>query len=132
MGGKKILVVEDDQRLVAGLAVLLKRSGYTVVSAQDGTTALGVARQEVPDLILLDLGLPAGNGFLFLEWIKQLAPLATIPVIVLTGQEPSENKEWSLKSGAVAFLQKPVENTRLLAIIRKVLGEAATAATSEG
>jgi len=130
---KKILIVDDDQGFLLGLDALLKLAGYAVVSASDGITALSVARQESPDLILLDLGLPAGNGFLFLEWIKQLAPLATIPVIVVTAQDPSQSKDWSLKRGALAFLQKPVENKTLLAVVRRALRPSSAAAgTREG
>jgi DNA-binding response OmpR family regulator len=58
MSGKKILIIDDDEHLVVGLAAKLKASGYTVFSAMDAVTAIAVARQEAPDLVLLDLGLP--------------------------------------------------------------------------
>ena len=64
MSAKKILIVDDDEHLLLGLATRLKANGYAVVSAMDGIAAVAVARNEVPDLILLDLGLPAGDGFL--------------------------------------------------------------------
>jgi CheY-like chemotaxis protein len=70
MSAKKILIVDDDEHLLLGLAAKLKAKGYAVVSAMDGVAAVAVARQESPDLILLDLGLPAGDGFLVLERLR--------------------------------------------------------------
>ena len=66
MSGKKILIIDDDQPLLLGLSARLKANGYGVVSAMDGISAIAVARKEAPDLIILDLGLPAGDGFLVL------------------------------------------------------------------
>jgi DNA-binding response OmpR family regulator len=123
MSAKKILIVDDDEHLLIGLAAKLRASGYAVVSALDGVAAVAVARQEVPDLILLDLGLPAGDGFLVLERLRAMTELVTTPVIVLSARDPAGNKLRSLQAGAVAFLQKPTDNRELLAEIRRALGE---------
>jgi DNA-binding response OmpR family regulator len=123
MSAKKILIVDDDEHLLIGLAAKLKASGYAVVSALDGVAAVAVARQEAPDLILLDLGLPAGDGFLVLERLRAMTELVTTPVIVLSARDPAGNKLRSLQAGAVAFLQKPPDNRELLAEIRRALGE---------
>lgn len=122
MSRKKILVVEDDRDLRLGLAVRLRDNGYEVVFASDGVTATSVARKEQPDLIILDLGLPGGDGFVVMERLKMLLPTAHTPVIVLTARNPAF-EERALKAGAVAFFQKPVESEALLAAIGSALGE---------
>ncbi len=123
MSGKKILIVDDDRALVHGLITRLEASGYNVVSAFDTPLALFKALKEKPDLIILDIGLPGGNGFIFMERLKSLIPVAGIPVIILTDRDPQINRERVLKAGAVAFLQKPADNDELLATIRKALEE---------
>lgn len=123
MRAKKILIVDDDEHLVLGLATKLKANGYAVVSAMDGVAAVAVARNEVPDLILLDLGLPAGDGFLVLERLRAMTDLVATPVIVLSARDPANNKQRALQAGAVAFFQKPPDNREFLAAIRHALGE---------
>jgi DNA-binding response OmpR family regulator len=123
MSTKKILIVDDDEHLLLGLATKLRANGYAVVSAMDGIAAVAVARNEVPDLILLDLGLPAGDGFLTLERLRTMTELVATPVIVLSARDPSGNKQRALKAGAVAFFQKPPDNREFLAAIRHALGE---------
>ena len=123
MSGKRILIIDDDQHLLVGLTARLKANGYSVVSAMDAISAIAVARKESPDLVILDLGLPGGDGFLVLERIRRLADLVAIPVIVLSAWDPADNERRSLDAGAVAFFQKPPENREFLAAIRHALGE---------
>ncbi len=123
MSGKKILIIDDDPHLLLGLTPRLKANNYSVVTAADAIAAIAVARKEAPDLIILDLGLPGGDGFMILERIRNLADLAAIPVIVLSARDPAENKKRSLGAGAAAFFQKPPNNHEFLAAIRQALGE---------
>lgn len=124
MSGKTILIVDDDMDFVRALNIRLRANGYEVAFASDGYSALTTARKEEPDLILLDLGLPAGDGFAVMERLRSLiSAIALTPIIVLTAREPMTNRERSLAGGAEAFLQKPVDNDVLLAAIRKALGE---------
>ena len=121
---KKILIVDDDQDLVVGLAVRLRKAGgYDVSMASDGLGAVTKAQRERPDLIILDLGLPAGDGFSVLERLKTLMHTALNPVIVLSARDPGEAQDAVLRMGAEAFFQKPADNDQLLAAIRKALGE---------
>jgi DNA-binding response OmpR family regulator len=124
---RKILVVEDDRDFLLGLAVRLKASGYQVTAATDALTAVSVALKENPDLIILDLGLPAGDGFTVINRFSSLVKLVGIPVIVLTARDPVRNRERALQAGVSAFFQKPVDNDELLAAIRKALAESSTA-----
>ena len=123
MTGKKILIVDDDQHLLLGLTPRLKANGYRVLSAADAISAITVARKEAPDLVILDLGLPAGDGFVVLERMRSLADLVDIPVIVLSARDPAVNKQRALDAGALAFFQKPPDNHEFLTAIRQALGE---------
>jgi two-component system KDP operon response regulator KdpE len=123
VSGKKILIIDDDPHLLLGLTPRLKASGFSVVTALDAISAIAVARKEMPDLIILDLGLPGGDGFLVLERLKNLAILAAIPVVVLSARDPVDNRKRALEGGAVAFFQKPPDNHEFLTSIRQALGE---------
>jgi len=120
---KKILIVDDDPDLRRGLNVRLRANNYETVFATDGMSAISVAQKERPDLVVLDLGLPAGDGFTVMERFKAIAPLSVVPIIVVSARDPQVNRDRALKAGAETFLQKPVDNDELLSAIRKALGE---------
>jgi DNA-binding response OmpR family regulator len=123
MTEKKILIVDDDQDLLRGLTPRLKANGYTVIWATDAVSAIAVARKAPPDLVILDLGLPAGDGFVVLERLRALTDLAAIPVIVLSARDPADNEKRALDGGAIGYFQKPPDNHEFLTAIRKALGE---------
>jgi DNA-binding response OmpR family regulator len=123
MSNKTILIVDDDPDVRLGLHVRLRANHYHVIFACDGMASIAEARKHMPDLIILDLGLPAGDGFKVMERLKANDNLSLIPVIVISARDSSANRERVLKAGAKAFLQKPVDNAKLLAAIRKALGE---------
>jgi DNA-binding response OmpR family regulator len=127
MGNKKILIVDDDPDVRQGMYVRLKANHYDTFFAGDALSSMTEARKHEPDLIILDLGLPAGDGFLVMERFKSIPALAVIPVIVVSARDVLANKERALKAGAKAFLQKPVDNAELLKVIRQALGEPALA-----
>jgi DNA-binding response OmpR family regulator len=123
MSYEKILVVDDDPDVRKALHIRLAAAHYEVFFATDALSSLVEARKHAPDLIILDLGLPAGDGFLVMERLQTFPSLALIPVIVVSGRSPYANRERALRSGAKAFLQKPLDNVELLAAMRHVLGE---------
>ncbi|HXN23764.1 MAG TPA: response regulator [Candidatus Dormibacteraeota bacterium] len=123
MSQKTILIVDDDPDVRLGLHVRLKANHYDVIFAGDGMASIAEARKHMPDLIILDLGLPAGDGFSVLERLKANDSLSLIPVIVVSARDLNANMDRALKAGAKAFLQKPVDNAQLLSVIRQVLGE---------
>jgi CheY-like chemotaxis protein len=127
VGNKKILIVDDDPELCMGLDVRLKANHYETLFATDAISTLRQARKHEPDLILLDLGLPNGDGFVVMEKLKVWPSLAMIPIIVVSAQDLRANKDRAIKAGAKAYLQKPVDNAELLRIIRQALGEPAQA-----
>jgi DNA-binding response OmpR family regulator len=120
---KKILVVDDDPDVRLSLQTRLTANQYDVISAGDGVASIAEARKHAPDLMILDLGLPAGDGFSVLERMRVNGRLSSIPVIVLSGRDRVGNWDRVLKAGARTFLQKPVSNDRLMAVIRLVLAE---------
>ena len=123
MVAKKILIIEDDKDLLRGLNLRLRATGYNTVFASDAVSAISVARKEEPDVIILDIGLPCGDGFTVIQRLTSLAPTSATPIIIITGRDPSTNKQRALRAGAVAFLHKPFDNEELLATIQKALGE---------
>jgi two-component system KDP operon response regulator KdpE len=125
MSQKTILIVDDDPDVRLGLHVRLKANHYDVIFAADGMASIAQARKHLPDLIILDLGLPAGDGFSVLERLKANDSLSLIPVIVVSARDLNANMDRALKAGAKAFLQKPVDNAELLKVIRQAMGEPA-------
>lgn len=123
MSNKKILIVEDDADVRLGYHVLLKANHYDTFFAADSSSAVTEARKHQPDLIILDLGLPAGDGFIVLERFRANTHLAVIPVIVVSARDLQGNKERALKAGAKAFVQKPWNDDELLALMSDLLGQ---------
>ena len=121
MNRAKIMVVDDDADLRHALSLRLRANNYDTVNVCDGYSAIAMAQKERPQLIILDLGLPAGDGFTVLKNLQQYPALSAIPVIVLTARDPEGNEKRTLESGAVAFFQKPADNEELLGVIRACL-----------
>ncbi|MGB2604563.1 MAG: response regulator [Candidatus Sulfotelmatobacter sp.] len=125
MTNSKIMIVDDDPDLRQALRLRLRANHYQTVSAVDGYSAIALAYKEHPDLIILDLGLPAGDGFVVLDRLQKSDHLSDIPVIVLTARDPQSSERRALQAGAAAFFQKPVDNTELLDVIRASLSHLA-------
>jgi DNA-binding response OmpR family regulator len=121
MDRTKILVVDDNPTIRKGLSVRLRANDYEVLFAEDAISATSALVVERPDLVILDLGLPGGDGFVVMERLQRNDRLASIPVIVLTGRELEGNRDRALQAGATAFFQKPVDDSTLLFAIRKAL-----------
>jgi DNA-binding response OmpR family regulator len=117
----KIMVVDDDPDLRQGLSLRLRANNYDTVNVCDGYSAIAMAQKEKPHLIILDLGLPAGDGFAVLKNLQQYPALSVIPVIVLSARDPESNEKRTLESGAIAFFQKPADNEELMGVIRASL-----------
>jgi two-component system KDP operon response regulator KdpE len=103
------------------LAIKLRAHGFDIVSAGDGATAMTVVNREKPDAIVLDLGLPGGDGFVVLQRLRSLASTVALPVVVVTARPAQTNRALALEQGVVAFLQKPVKTSELLTALRKAL-----------
>jgi CheY-like chemotaxis protein len=123
MAGGTVLIVEDNTIQREGLAVVLRQQGFSVLRAADGQEAVGVLKHEHPDLILLDMLIPApdGDGWWFLEHRQDNPALAAIPVLITTAL-PVASKEWAVSLGAEGLIRKPFEVEPLLAAVRRYVG----------
>jgi DNA-binding response OmpR family regulator len=121
MNRAKIMVVDDDPDLRQALSLRLRANNFDTINVCDGYSAIAMAQKEHPHLIILDLGLPAGDGYAVLKNLQQYPALSVIPVIVLTARDPEGNEKRTLDSGAIAFFQKPADNEELLGVIRASL-----------
>ncbi len=115
---KKILFVEDESSLQKTVGEILQQEGFVVFGALDGEKGLEMARQEKPDLILLDLILPKLDGFGVLKELKSDSETKDIPVIVLTNLETSGDIERAIAMGATTYLVKA--NYELEDVVKKV------------
>jgi DNA-binding response OmpR family regulator len=123
---KTILIVDDDEALVRALAIKLRDCGYKVLAAWDGSQALEQARRHEPDLILLDIRMPAGGGFGVLDKLGHAVKTMDIPVIVMTALESEEIRNRARSSGAAGFFKKPFNTGRLVQAIDAVLATDST------
>ncbi|MGA2645579.1 MAG: response regulator [Candidatus Sulfotelmatobacter sp.] len=121
---KKILIVDDNQDIRLGMQVRLKANQYDTFFAADAVSGVAEVLKHLPDLIILDLGLPGGDGFTVMERLNKIPTLAVIPIIVVSARDVIGNQKRAYEAGAKAFLQKPVNDAELLAVIRQSLAEA--------
>src|SRR5258708_14114338 len=101
---KTILIVEDDPDVRNGLHIRLKANGYVTVLAADAPSSISQARKHAPDLIVLDLGLPGGDGFLVMDRFKPNPTLAVIPIIIVSSPASHPNHHQSLKYARKTFI----------------------------
>ena len=120
----RVLIVEDERPLLRALAMNLTARGYEVTEAETGTRALTAAATTVPDVILLDLGLPDVSG---LDVIRAVRQYAATPIIVLSARTGSSDKVTALDLGADDYVTKPFSIEELLARLRAATRRAGTA-----
>ena len=118
MANKRVLVVDDDVKTVELVKLYLNRDGYRVVTAYDGAEALRLARENHPDLIVLDLMLPEVDG---LEVCRTLRAESDVPIIMLTAKSTDRDKLTGLDLGADDYMTKPFSPRELAARVRTVL-----------
>jgi two-component system KDP operon response regulator KdpE len=127
---RKVLLIDDDPVLARVFSVQLRGAGYDVAVACDGVQSVGAVRRERPDLILLDIGLPGGDGYTVLKRLKAIVHLSAIPIIAVSGRAAETDRDRMLAAGADDYFQKPVDLDRLAARMRELLGDVALAATA--
>ena len=117
----KILIIDDDEVLLHLLQNLLKDQGYEILATADGPRGIDLYKEQQPDLVLLDLGLPSLNGLEVLREIHEFDDKAR--VIIVTGYGSRDTADVASRSGASGFFQKPFDFEVLLHRIRVLLGE---------
>jgi DNA-binding response OmpR family regulator len=114
----RILVVDDEPRYVRAIQVNLQASGYEVLAARDGQTAIDLAASEAPDLILLDIRMPGLDGY---EVCRRIREFSAVPIIMLTALAEDADKVKGLDTGADDYVTKPFSADELLARVRAAL-----------
>ena len=119
----KILLVDDDKKIVTALSLRLQNEGYQVVPAYDGTAAVEASAREPFSLIIMDINLPFTNGIRAVRQMKEIAEQASTPVIFITASKVPALREQAIALGAAGFFEKPYEPKEILAKIRELLGD---------
>ncbi|MBN1476168.1 response regulator [Candidatus Sumerlaeota bacterium] len=118
---KKILLADDEEDIKAVITLFLESKGYQIITAFDGLAALDLARSEHPDLILLDVMMPVVNGFEVCTRLKADEETRDIPVVMLSAMAQSESVDKGLAAGAVDYIVKPFDPSRLEEVISRIL-----------
>jgi DNA-binding response OmpR family regulator len=118
---KKILVIDDMPNVVTMVKARLEASGYEVIAALDGQQGLTYAYSEKPDLIILDIDMPAGGGYSVYTRLKMSPKTQSVPVIFLTAKDRPEDMARAYKLGAQYYVKKPYKPEMLLETVKKVL-----------
>ena len=122
MGKARILIAEDEQNIVESLSFILKRAGFDVDTAADGTEALDRVRRLPFSALVLDIMLPGMNGFDVLRAIRSDQNLAALPVIVLTAKGQAGDRRMAEAIGASAFITKSFSNAEVVAHVSRLAG----------
>jgi Response regulators consisting of a CheY-like receiver domain and a winged-helix DNA-binding domain len=121
MAEEKILVVDDEEHIIELIKFNLESLGYKVITASNGIDAVKLAKEELPNLILLDLMLPGKDGYDVCKDIRKEAPMANIPIIMITAKGEELDKILGLELGADDYITKPFSVRELLARVKAVL-----------
>lgn len=115
---KTVLLVDDDQEILAAMRTVVERAGYRVVTAADGNQGLAVAEREAPDLVVVDMMMPKKSGFLVLEKLKA-RPGGGPKVIMVTANEGNRHRAYAEVLGVDEYLRKPFDLAQLLDCVQK-------------
>jgi len=118
---KRILVVDDEAKLLRAVAVDLRGEGYDVATARSGAEALVLVAQSLPDLIVSDIRMPGMDGYQLARRLRENARTAIIPIIFLTAKDTSADRIEGFRSGVDAYITKPFEPDELLVVIAGIL-----------
>ena len=119
-GGKRVLIVDDDNEIVESMRTVLVSRGYEILIARDGNQGLIMAEKETPDLVVLDMMMPKRSGFLVLEKLRRSRPVP-MKVIMITANEGSRHKAYAEMLGVDDYIRKPFAMDRLLQSIDRLL-----------
>jgi CheY-like chemotaxis protein len=118
---KKVLIVEDDPSQRKLLNTHLRANDYETVFAADAVGAISIARKEKPDVILLDVRLPAGDAPVVVDRLRDLVAAGHIPIILVTACSPDDPRVQAIRDDVEHFFQKPVDHEHLLATIHRLV-----------
>jgi twitching motility two-component system response regulator PilH len=119
----KILIIDDSPTELHVLSQMLEQKGYETLTAGDGESGIQRAREEIPDLILMDVVMPGMNGFQATRKLSRDLMTKDIPVIIVTTKDQETDREWGLRQGARDYMVKPVNSSDLVSKVEAVLGQ---------
>lgn len=122
---RKILIIEDDKRIAQALEIRVKNAGYETAVVHDALAGVMRATQFQPDALLVDINLPAGNGFMVVERIQANSTTKKIPAIFITASKMPGLVDRAIASGASGFIEKPYSPEKLLELLKNVLNKPA-------
>ena len=123
----RILIVDDSPSQLLGIKRIVEKLGHEAFSAEDGDAGVEVAKQELPDLILMDVVMPNLNGFQATRTISKNPETAHIPIILVTTKDQETDKVWGMRQGAKAYVTKPIKEEDLVKTLNEFLPGAHTA-----
>lgn len=119
---KKILIVDDEQDIVETLKFMLEAQGYECSCAYDGETGLNMAKEIIPDLMILDVMMPKMNGYKISRLLKYDAKYKDIPILMVTARSQDEDKLIGIETGANEYITKPFELDDVINKVKEYLG----------
>ncbi len=128
---EKILIVDDDIETLRLVGLMLQRQGFQIVAANNGTQAIAMARNENPDLIVLDVMMPDLDGYEVVRQLRKEKETSSVPIIMFTAKSQVEDKVAGLEAGADDYLTKPVHPAELVAKIKALLSRGKTRVSIE-
>lgn len=117
----RVLIVDDSPTETYAFASILRENGHEVLTAENGTDGVAMARQEQPDVVLMDIVMPGLNGFQATRQLSKGNDTSHIPVIIVTTKDQETDRVWGARQGAKGYLIKPIDESLLLATIDHVL-----------
>ncbi|MDB2448936.1 twitching motility response regulator PilH [bacterium] len=117
----RVLIVDDSPTETYAFQGMLEKQGYEVLTADNGADGVALARQELPDVVLMDIVMPGLNGFQATRQLTKGAETAHIPVIIVTTKDQETDRVWGKRQGASGYLVKPVTEDQLAAVIQGAL-----------
>lgn len=128
----RILVADDNEKLATALLLQLQKFGLEAVACPDAYLALAQARIFKPDVVLLDIRMPAGDGFSVMERMRKIPELENVPVIYMTGEKSEEMELKAQRMGARGVIHKPIRLSELMGTIDTVMGTGCQPLDEEG
>ncbi|MFH2050182.1 MAG: response regulator transcription factor [bacterium] len=121
MSKGKVLIVDDEPDIIRAISMRLKAEGYDAVAAMDGMQAVNMAMKEHPDLIILDIGLPAGDGHSVVERLQASTITCTTPIIFLTARTSEEDYKKAMSRGVNRYITKPFDPQELISCVASLI-----------
>ncbi|MEP7152562.1 MAG: response regulator [Nitrospira sp.] len=126
----RLLIIDDSSDFQLLIKTFLQNTIFSCSSAADGLQAMGIAIREEPGVILLDIGLPGGDGLMILDRLRANSHTKTTPIVVATAQTATGLEAKVIDKGAAAYLKKPIDKQILLETLQRVLQESVHATTT--